>query len=128
MTPYRHNRLTIIAISALFLAILGYAYYEGLPLLRGPSIVLNLPTETIATSDPYVRIEGSAERITRLLLNGREVVLTEGGSFTEDILLSEGYNELTFLAVDQTGRETTQMVHVLYTPTQEKPAPAPLSP
>lgn len=122
MTPYRYNKLTIIGIGLFFAAVLGYAYFEGLPLLRGPSIVLDIPTETITTTEPYLQISGGAQRINSLSLNGRDLILTESGTFSEDILLAEGYNELVFLAVDQTGREAREVMHVLYAPPQKEAA------
>lgn len=79
------------------------------PFSEAASIVLDIPTETITTTEPYLQISGGAQRINSLSLNGRDLILTESGTFSEDILLAEGYNELVFLAVDEQGERHVRL-------------------
>lgn len=113
MLPYRYNKLTLALIGTLFLAVLGYAYFEGRHLLQGPVIALDIP-ETLVVTDPYLRLQGNAERIVELKLNGKAVPVTEAGAFSEDIVLMPGYNRIRLSAQDRTGRTAVENLEIIY--------------
>lgn len=109
------------------MVVLGYAYFEGKNVIRGPEIIINTPEETFVSPEQKVAIQGLAERIVELRLNGRPVSVTEAGAFYEEILLAPGYNELTFTARDKAGREAVKKLQVVYeagatTSLQQSPA------
>ncbi|MCG3770689.1 MAG: hypothetical protein JW384_01844 [Nitrosomonadaceae bacterium] len=132
MLPYRYNKLTVGLVGLLFIAALGYSYFEGRHLLQGPMITLDTVEKTLTVTEPYLRIQGTAERIVELQLNGRPVSVTEAGVFSEDIVLAPGYNRVRFTARDRTGRETVKDLEIMYRATTTSPAadqlPIPLTP
>jgi len=101
-----------------FALVLGYAYFEGQNLLQGPDIQIDVPEEVIVSPEEKVAIQGIAERIVELRLNGRPVPVTEAGAFYEEILLAPGYNRVTLVARDKRGKETTKELQIVYTPPQ----------
>src|SRR3989344_3200409 len=114
MLPYRDSRITKYVIIGFFLVVLAYAYYEGRGLLYGPSI--DVSGRVMEVSEPTVSIEGKAERIATLSMNGKMIPVTEDGAFSELYVLSPGYNRITLSASDRYGKTTERIIEVVYTP------------
>src|SRR3989344_810889 len=114
MLPYRDSRITTIVIVVFFLLVLGYAYFEARGLLYGPRIVVN--SETTEVHDPFIEIKGTADRISSLSMNGKQISVTEGGVFNEPYLLSPGLNRIILDATDKYGRRRSQVIQIVYTP------------
>ncbi len=112
MLPYRDSRFTVIALVVFFAILIGYALYEARGALFGPTI------DVIANSaefhDPYVLIQGHAERISSLSMNGTQIRVTEDGQFAEPYLLAPGYNRIVLEAKDAYGRSTERVVEIMY--------------
>lgn len=119
MLPYRDGRLTRIALILFFVLIVGYAYFEARGVLYGPSI--QVTSGVTEVSDPFVAIQGKAERIADLSMNGRPISVTEDGAFNEPYLLSPGLNRIMLDATDRYGRQTQQIVQIVYTPDPNAP-------
>ncbi len=119
MLPYRDSRITRVAIILFFLLIVGYAYFEARGVLYGPNIQV-VSGQTVVT-DPYIAIQGKAERIAELSMNGRPISVTEDGAYNEPYLLSPGLNRIMLDATDRYGRKTQQIVEIVYTPDPNAP-------
>jgi len=116
MIPYRNNRIALLIVSAFFLLILLYAYFEARNILFGPRIHVNAPAEGIVVDEQFVTVTGKAENINQIWMNGRAIPVTEDGIFEEAILLVEGYNRIFLQARDKTGRETSEVIQIVYAP------------
>lgn len=114
MLPYRDSRLIRFGLLAFFLIVLGYAFFEGRALLKGPSIEVS--PRVMEVSDSFITISGKAERITSLSLNGKEIAVTEEGAFEEGYVLVPGYNRLVLKAQDRYGKATERVVEIIYKP------------
>lgn len=119
MLSYRDSRLFRIGLIVFFLLILGYAYYEGRALLLGPTI--DISPRVLEVSDPVVVIAGEARRITSLSLNGLEIPVTEEGAFSEEYILSPGYNRIILDARDRYGKTAERVIEVIYHPESVAP-------
>ena len=119
MLPYRDSRITRVAIILFFLLIVGYAYFEARGVLYGPNIQV-VSGQTVVT-DPYIAIQGKAERIAELSMNGRPISVTEDGAYNEPYLLSPGLNRIMLDATDRYGGKTQQIVEIVYTPDPNAP-------
>lgn len=122
MLPYRDGRITRIALTLFFLLIVGYAYFEARGVLYGPSIHITSGVQEV--HDPFISIQGKAERIAELSMNGRPISVTEDGAFDEPYLLSPGLNRIMLDATDRYGRKTQQVVAIVYTPDPNTPKTA----
>lgn len=115
MLPYRDSRLTRIALIIFFIVVIGYAYFEARGLLFGPMI--DIPSQTMTeTQDPYVLIQGQANRIASLSVDGEPLQVTEAGDFQEPYVLAPGVNRIVFDAKDKYGNATQKVVEIVYTP------------
>lgn len=128
MLPYRDGRITRIALVLFFLLIIGYAYFEARGVLYGPSIEVSSDVQQV--SDPFIAIQGKAERIASLSMNGRPISVTEDGAFDESYLLAPGLNRIMLDATDRYGRSAQKIVEVVYVPdpnASQKPVTRPTS-
>lgn len=114
MLPYRDSIITRIALIVFFLLVLGYAYFEAQGLLFGPSITAGTPGMVV--HDPFIKIQGKADRIASLSLNGKQITVTEDGAFSEPYLLVEGDNRIVLDARDTYGRTTRKIMDIVYVP------------
>jgi hypothetical protein len=116
MLPYEQGRIARILLITFFAALLGYAGYEARLALQGPHIGLGTAgIQTVYT--PKILLEGSAERVVHLELNGRPVPLGTDGTFAEEVLVVPGYNVFTLSASDRGGRVSEEKVQVFFEPT-----------
>ena len=68
MMQSRDSRIVTISLIIFFIILLGYALYEAQAMLWGPRITV--PSETIIVHEPFASIQGKAENIAELRLNG----------------------------------------------------------
>lgn len=114
MTPKVRRVVGAGFLSAFFLASLLYGLYSARALVAGPRIYLLTPRDGDVVSEALVPVEGRAEHISRIALNGRTIFLDDGGVFKEKLLLAYGYNILTIRAYDRFGREEVETLHITY--------------
>lgn len=125
MLPYRDSRITKIVLVVFFVLVAIYAYYEGRGLLYGPTI--EIENRVLEVSEPFITIEGQAQRIASLSMNGTAIQVTEDGLFSEGYVLAPGYNSITLSARDRFGQTTTREIEVVYTPSGQPAQNAPSS-
>ena len=113
MLPYRDSKLTRIALVILFLIIIGYAYFEAQGLLYGPTINIADSSATV-THEQYVLIQGQADHLTSLSVDGEPISLTEAGGFQKPLVLAPGVNRIVFDAKDKYGHSTQKIVEMVY--------------
>lgn len=114
MLPYRDSRLTKLAIGIFFIVVLGYAYFEARGIFYGPRI--HVSAKTTEVNDPLITVQGQADRISSLSMNGKPITVTEDGAFSEPYLLAPGLNRIVLDARDKYGRESREIIEIVYTP------------
>ena len=112
MLPYRDSRFIRIILIGFFVVVLAYAYFEGRGLLTGPTI--SVSGRAMEVSQPFITIEGQAQRITSLSMNGKAIPVTEDGAFSEPYVLSPGYNRIVLDASDRYGKTTERLIEIVY--------------
>lgn len=122
MLPYSDSRFTRYALGVFFVLVLAYAYYEAQGILFGPRI--DISPEASAVNDPYIKIEGHAEHIASLSMNGKQVAVTEAGGFSEPYLLAPGTNRIILEAKDKYGHRTERTIEIVYDASSNVPLPA----
>ncbi len=124
MLPHRDSRLTRFVLIGFFIAVLAYAYFEGRGLLFGPKI--EIAPRVMEVTEQSVTIQGHADRIVSLSMNGKAIPITEDGDFEEVYILAPGYNRVDLVARDRYGKTATERVEIIYT-SQAPAAPSPTS-
>ena len=114
MLSYRYSRLGRIAIIIFFLIVAGYGYFESRAILYGPRIII--ASDVIVLHDPFTKVEGRAENIAELRMNGAAISVTEDGKFSEPYLAASGESQIVLDAKDKYGRTSQEIIEVVYTP------------
>jgi hypothetical protein len=112
MHPSRDSRFIRLILIFFFVIAAGYAIYEAQGLFYGPEI--HLEKAASISYESFTTIEGRAERITELRLNGKTISVRENGEFEESSLLAEGSNRLILEARDARGRTTRETLDIVY--------------
>jgi hypothetical protein len=102
--------LTIVLV-----ALLSYGVLEAWPLLSGPSLSLESPTENGSYPGGIVAVRGKAERAAELTLSGAPLFRDQDGSFSSTLTFPRGGSILTFEAQDRFGRTVT-LVRSIFVP------------
>ncbi len=103
------------AVSVCVCFVAGYTIFQARFLIIGPRIVFaNEPA--VAQEHRVVTLEGAAENIVKLTLNGRQIYTNTAGHFNEALVLENGYTIATLEAHDRYGRIQTYTKEFVYTP------------
>lgn len=102
------------AAAVVLLLLLGYGAIKAFPLIRGPYITIDFPTNYTTFPDGSVTVSGVAHNTEALFLNGGPLLIDPEGRFFKSLLLPSGGAILTLTANDRFGRTTTEQrtVHV----------------
>lgn len=114
MTQSAGTYIKIFLALALVVIIILYAYSKSADFLEGPTIIIQMPENGITVNHSPVEIKGIAEHISHITLNGRKIFVTEEGLFSEQLLLSLGYNIITLEARDRFDREVKKSLELVY--------------
>lgn len=111
----RVKRLVKIwATIGVIVLILGYSAFRARTFVTGPRVTVTSPLDGSLVSEPLVTVGGSVKNIAFLTLNGNKIFTNEAGIFSEEILLSNGYNRITLEAQDRFGRHVEKTLQVIY--------------
>jgi len=106
--------LFYICVGVCIVAFVLYVLFQARFILAGPQITLTTHPQSTQT-ERIVVLEGSAQNIVRMTLNGRQIYTDTNGNFREALILENGYTIATLQAEDRYGRSrslTRQFVHV----------------
>lgn len=103
-----------LAALAFFLLLGAYGLYQTRNLILGPKITIAAPLNGAAIALNPVEIEGQAERIAFLSLNGGRIFTDENGNFKQKLLLARGYNIIRLEAQDKFGRTVKKVLQLVY--------------
>jgi len=105
----------VVAIfSGFFLVIGGFLYlYKGIDnFVSIPRLVILKPIDGVAVDGRSVRVNGIAEKDSKVFINDQPIIVNEKGEFSEDVGLGEGLNKITVIAKNKFDKEAVQSVSV----------------
>jgi len=108
------NILYYFGVVVVFLFFMGYTVFQARFLITGPVILLKDVPSTIQTQR-LIYLEGTAENIVRLTLNGRQIYTDKDGYFKEALILENGYTIATLQVRDRYGRSRSYIQKFVYT-------------
>jgi len=94
-------------IALVLLILLGYGLVEAWPLIQGPALSIQSPTDQASFPGGIVTIRGTASRIAMLTLDGATMLHDVDGTFSSVLTFPRGASILTFVATDRFGRHIT---------------------
>ncbi|MEK7579258.1 MAG: hypothetical protein AAB460_01850 [Patescibacteria group bacterium] len=98
------------------IAIIGYVLFEARGYLLGPRIEVVTPRNGDIVTDSLIYIEGRAERILGMTVNGRVMFVNDLGAFNEPVALLSGKNVITITATDRFGEVEIETILIFYRP------------
>ena len=104
--------LTILGI----LIVVGYSFFALKDVLRGPRINIATPTSGYATTTQMITLAGKVIRGNLFFINNATTTIDLKGNFSEQLLLSSGYNIMTLEARDRYGRTSHETIEMILTP------------
>jgi len=119
--------LKIALVSALFLFIVAFAFFNSRDLIFGVQIKNVRLGDTppvlagMKVTDSIQKVTGMAKNAVKLVLNGREISIDQSGNWSETIILSPGYNIVNILAQDKFGNKDEKNYKIIYE-AEENPA------
>lgn len=114
---------TFVGGLLVFLVVVGLLAYTGWQarfLLAGPQVTITNEL-ALTQTDRVVYLEGNAENIVRMTLNGRQIFTDPSGHFREMVVLENGYTTATIEAHDRYGRVVQASRAFVYTPATTAP-------
>ena len=110
MTP---RRLGLIAAGGLLLGLAVFWSVRVAVFAAPPALSIEVPQDRSRWRGSAVAVKGSAERESRLTVNGREITLDERGRFDEKVELPLGANRLEFVSESRFGKISQGVRYVL---------------
>lgn len=101
--------LTILGI----LIVVGYSFFALKDVLRGPRIDIETPQSGYSTTTPMIGVSGRVFRGNLFFINNATTTIDLEGNFSEQLLLSSGYNIMTLEARDRYGRTSTETIEMV---------------
>ncbi len=108
----RNLIIRILTILGIFMVV-GYSFFALKDVLRGPRIDITTPQTGYATTTPMIAVAGRVLRGNLFFINNATTTIDLEGNFTEQLLLSSGYNIMTFEARDRYGRTSTETIEMI---------------
>lgn len=106
--------ITFSLISIFVLMILVYSAFEIRRYVTGPEIIIENPSNNFVSDKSLIKIEGKAINITEVKINDNKIYMDEEGNFSQEILLSYGFNVFKISGIDRFGRETQKILDIIY--------------
>jgi hypothetical protein len=95
---------------------LAYGLFQARALISGPSLFVHSPTPGASVAGVMMQVEGVAENVTGVSINGRAITMTLDGTFSEPMVTPDGYGVLLIEATDRFGRSVSERVEFVGVP------------
>ena len=94
--------------------IVFFAYFQSRAIVEGPQITLSEPQNGITSASSLITVRGVAKHAKEITLQGRPIFIDLEGNFSEQLLLSQGYNIIELTAKDAQGKEIRKILELVY--------------
>lgn len=98
----------------LFVFIIGYSLFQTKAIAKGVDLSIDNITDGQVFRSDAISLSGTAIHATHLSVNDKEIVVDENNAFSEELVLSAGYNIITIEASDKFNKQTVKTYRVLY--------------
>lgn len=106
--------LGVAGMVLLFGSVVSYIGLQVRQFAQPPHLVItNVPAEFTSAKDS-VKLVGSSTVGSTVLINGEPILVSNDGSFAQDVRLTPGVNEITILAKNRIDKASERTVKVLY--------------
>lgn len=110
----RYVNIGLVIFFIIILVFAGYFYYNSSKTRKGPSILLEFPSNGLVVTSSIVEIEGQVANVSRIFLNNKQISVKDGDKIKEKLLLAPGENTFVLRAYDKFGEESKQTIKIIY--------------
>ncbi|HUD21185.1 MAG TPA: helix-turn-helix domain-containing protein [Candidatus Saccharimonadales bacterium] len=108
--------LAILGTVIFFGALVGYIAVELNRFAQPPTLAItNVPSQFTSSQDK-IKLAGHTDGGATVLMNSQTISVADDGSFSQDVQLNPGVNQITILARNRAEKVSTETVQVLYNP------------
>lgn len=90
----------------LFLICLLYLFIYFRRLVSPPSLSLEYPDRNLVSTESKIEVKGKSDPETEIMINSTSIMSAQDGSFSQEVKLKKGLNNLTISAKKKYGRES----------------------
>lgn len=101
----------LLTLGVAIIALVGYNMRDR---ILGTPLVVRTADNGATLTSAFLPITGSARHARELLINGRSITIDRHGAFTDEIVLSPGYNIVEVSLTDQFGSHKTKTYQVVF--------------
>jgi hypothetical protein len=112
MTRSPQRTFTIAATALLLICAALYGLFEARRFLTGPVLTIESPLPGSHISS-VLTVRGTAQNISFITLNGRQIYVDDAGKFEETLTPAKGYTVLTVEVRDRFGRTDQEALPVV---------------
>lgn len=110
-------KLTFIAgVAIIFLSLSFYLFWQYSSSFFAPKLEVFSPKEGLKTNSPALEISGKIDSDASLFINREMKIVLSDGTFSDQVSLETGQNEITIEAVSRRGKRSKITRTVEYTP------------
>jgi hypothetical protein len=110
------NNLKKALFAIICITVLGYTYYEARFLISGPELTIFTPQNNATVEDSLLEIKGHVKNLSSLTINGRQIMITTDGLFSDKLLLLDGYNTIEVKVRNKFGQENKKILGIVLDP------------
>ncbi len=103
---------------ALGICIIALVTYNMRDRIWGAPLTISTAPNGSTLTSAFLPITGSARHARALQINGRSVTIDRSGVFSDEVVLSPGYNIVEVRVTDQFGQQRTKQYQVVFTAPQ----------
>lgn len=105
----------LIIVLVLLGVIVGvYNYQKNISANKVPTVEIASPSDNATVTSATTKITGSVEKGAKVTIKDKEVPVDEAGSFTYNVPLSPGLNNITIVVTGDNGKSTITSRRVTY--------------
>ena len=105
--------LKIALFALLALVIVVYSLFQAQKIINGPIIDISSPKDGATYTSPLIEVQGKAENVAYLSLDGRQIFTDKDGNFKENLLLAPGLNVIQLDGIDKFKSKTKKTIQVV---------------
>ena len=97
----------LVGILVVVLALFGYLGFQFVRFNSPPSLEVTKPQDNVVVTTKKVEVSGKTSSDATLKANNQLILVNDDGTFTGEIEIFEGTNEISITAINRSGKETT---------------------
>jgi len=114
-TTNTRQKIRIFIATSMTMLTAVYVFAQSKDVISGPIIDISHPQNHATVTERSIEVTGTATNVAYISINDKQIFVDEDSVFSKHLVLSPGYTIIEVYARDKFGKETTELVEVVYT-------------